>query len=263
MIDEQKILSLLARFKQLGIAEQIDYKKFYLYSIITHSTAIEGSTITEVENQLLFDEGIVAPGRTLSEQLMNIDLKAAYLQAIDNAKHSADITKNSLCHLASLVMKNTGSKYSTLQGEFDSSKGDLRLVNVSAGVGGRSYMNFTKVPARLAEFCEWLNAERKSTPADDILAAYRLSFLAHYRLVTIHPWVDGNGRMARLLMNQLQWEKQLIPTIIYKEHKLDYINSLIKTRETDDESIFCEFMFSELTHYLQHTISEFEQSQDI
>ena len=44
---------------------------------------------------------------------------------------------------------------------------------------------------------------------------------------------------------------------------MDYINSLIKTRETDDESIFCEFMFSELTHYLQHTISEFEQSQDI
>lgn len=44
----------------MGIDQQIDYSKFYLYSIITHSTAIEGSTVTELENQLLFDEGITA-----------------------------------------------------------------------------------------------------------------------------------------------------------------------------------------------------------
>ena len=74
-------LQTLAEYHRLGIAEQIDYKKFYLYSIITHSTAIEGSTVTEIENQLLFDEGITAPGRTLQEQMMNLDLKAAYDEA--------------------------------------------------------------------------------------------------------------------------------------------------------------------------------------
>ena len=41
-----------------GVEEQVDYQKFYLYSIVTHSTEIEGSTVTELENQLLFDEGI-------------------------------------------------------------------------------------------------------------------------------------------------------------------------------------------------------------
>lgn len=50
------ISELLREYKALGIGEQIDYSKFYLYSIITHSTAIEGSTVTELENQLLFDE---------------------------------------------------------------------------------------------------------------------------------------------------------------------------------------------------------------
>ena len=69
---------LLKRHKELGITEQIDYEKFYLYSIITHSTAIEGSTVTEVEAQLLFDEGITAKGKPMIEQLMNLDLKAAY-----------------------------------------------------------------------------------------------------------------------------------------------------------------------------------------
>lgn len=41
-----------------GVEEQADYQKSYLYSIVTHSTAIEGSTVTEIENQLLFHEGI-------------------------------------------------------------------------------------------------------------------------------------------------------------------------------------------------------------
>lgn len=76
------LLSTLQEYNRLGIPEQIDYKKFYLYSIITHSTAIEGSTVTEIENQLLFDEGITAPGRTLQEQMMNLDLKAAYEEGI-------------------------------------------------------------------------------------------------------------------------------------------------------------------------------------
>lgn len=69
---------LLKRHKELGITDQIDYEKFYLYSIITHSTAIEGSTVTEVEAQLLFDEGITAKGKPMIEQLMNLDLKAAH-----------------------------------------------------------------------------------------------------------------------------------------------------------------------------------------
>jgi hypothetical protein len=57
-----QLIALIEQYKQLGIDSQIDYEKFYLYSIITHSTAIEGSTVTEIENQLLFDEGISAKG---------------------------------------------------------------------------------------------------------------------------------------------------------------------------------------------------------
>ena len=53
-----RLTDVLARYSELGIAQQLDYEKLYRYSIITHSTAIEGSTVTEIENQLLFDEGI-------------------------------------------------------------------------------------------------------------------------------------------------------------------------------------------------------------
>ena len=70
-----ELLEVLKEYQELGISEQIDYQKFYLYSIITHSTAIEGSTVTEIENQLLFDEGITAKGKPMVEQLMKLDLK--------------------------------------------------------------------------------------------------------------------------------------------------------------------------------------------
>ena len=74
MAKTDQLIALLERYKKLGIDSQIDYEKFYLYSIITHSTAIEGSTVTEIENQLLFDEGISAKGKTIVEQMINLDL---------------------------------------------------------------------------------------------------------------------------------------------------------------------------------------------
>jgi hypothetical protein len=58
----QSIEAELKIFNELKLEDVVDYKKFYLYSIITHSTAIEGSTLTEQDTKLLFDEGIAANG---------------------------------------------------------------------------------------------------------------------------------------------------------------------------------------------------------
>ena len=253
-----QLLALIERYKQLGIDSQIDYNKFYLYSIITHSTAIEGSTVTEIENQLLFDEGITAKGKPLMEQMMNLDLKRAYEESIRLAKNHTDITIDTLKALSHLVMQNTGSTYKTALGDFSSANGDLRMVNVTAGVGGRSYLNYQKVPAKLQEFCDWLNAQRKCPMS--LSERYNFSFEAHYRLVTIHPWVDGNGRMARLVMNHIQFESGLIPAKVLKEDKGDYINALIATREADDMSVFLDFMTGEMIKTLSSDIDAFLRS---
>lgn len=257
---EEKILSLLLQFDELGINKQIDYDKFYLYSLITHSTAIEGSTVTEIENQLLFDEGISAKGRSITEQLMNLDLKAAYEYSIALAKSHSDISVEMLKHLSSIVMKNTGSNYKTVLGDFSSANGDLRLLNVTAGKGGRSYMDYTKVPSKLTEFCETINNRRKNISKTDIIECYKLSFEAHFHLVTIHPWADGNGRMSRLLMNQIQFEFGLIPTNIDKERKASYIEALVKTRESSNIEIFRNFMFEEHIRNLEEIIRQYKDS---
>ena len=257
---QSELERLIQEYRKLGIDQQIDYDRFYLYSIITHSTAIEGSTITELENQIMFDHGISLKGKSLEEQNMNLDLKEAYEHAILLAGSHSDITVEVLKELSSMVMKNTGKEYRTALGDFSSSKGELRLLNVTAGIGGKSYMNYSKVPARLSEFCTWLNNERKDFTKKSIEELYELSFDAHYKLVTIHPWADGNGRMARLVMNMLQFEFGLIPVIILKEDKEDYIKALVETRENDDPEIFRNFMTNTMVRNLAHDIEAYSKS---
>ena len=253
---------LFTQYRKLGIDNQIDYDKFYLYSLITHSTAIEGSTITELENQIMFDHGISLKGKSIEEQSMNLDLKVAYEKAIEFAKHHKPFSIEMLIMLSALVMKNTGKEYKTVLGDFSSARGELRLLNVTAGVGGRSYMNYSKVPAKLAEFCEQLNASRAKASQMSIDELYSLTFDAHYQLVTIHPWADGNGRMARLVMNMLQFEFGLIPTKILSKDKEEYIKALVATREDEDLNIFRTFMTTMMEQNLLNETTMYLESID-
>lgn len=258
----QTLEDLIAEYRALDIDRQLDYDKFYLYSLITHSTAIEGSTITELENQIMFDNAISLKGKSLVELNMNLDLKNAYEMMLSFAANHDSVTVERLKKLSAATMKNTGTSYNTMLGEFSSANGDLRLLNVSAGVGGKSYMNFQKVPARLKEFCDDLNRKRQSASEMSLQQLYDMSFDAHYNLVTIHPWADGNGRMARLLMNWLQFEYGLIPTRIFFDDKEEYIKALVETREKEDLAIFRQFMGEMMKANLRQEIDAFKASME-
>lgn len=261
---KSELMDTLSEHDRLGIAQQFDYSKFSLYSLITQSTAIEGSTVTEVENQLFFDEGIPPKKRNLSEVLMDLDLHNAYQLSIRFAKQHRDYSLGLLREISAVVLKNTGSSYNTALGTFDSSKGDFRKVNVSAGSSGKSYINFSKVEDRLEKWCSEVNDKRNELlKSGDIYGKYLFTFESHLDLLTIHPWVDGNGRTARLVMNQLQFELGLVPAKILKEDKADYIDALIKAREHHDPSIFSSFMMASHIRNLQAEIREFKKSQEV
>ena len=258
-----QIEEALKAYLAAGVEDQVDYQKFSLYSIVTHSTAIEGSTVTEIENQLLFDEGIAAKGRSLTEQMMNVDLKDAYLYAFKLATDNPTYTPQLLQQLSALVMRRTGSEYSTIAGHFDSSKGEFRLCNVSAGIGGRSYLAYNKVPRAVDDFCRWLNEEITKADRTNIAACYRLSFEAHFRLVTIHPWVDGNGRTTRLVMNMIQRQLGLVPSIVRKEDKGEYIQSLVDSRENDDSTIAQDVMLRHHIANINRRILQYQENDTV
>lgn len=87
-----------------------------------------------------------------------------------------------------------------------------------------------------------------------------MSFDAHFHLVTIHPWADGNGRMARLMMNWLQFEYGLIPSRIFADDKEEYIKALVETREAEDIGIFRRFMTETVERHLTNDIAAYKKS---
>ncbi len=95
---------------------------------------------------------------------------------------------------------------------------------------------------------------------EDIESVYRLSFEAHYMLVSIHPWADGNGRMSRLVMNMIQKEFEVVPSIVKKDSRTQYIQSLAESQEKDDSSDFIDFMYNHHLENIKEQIAQYKQS---
>ena len=187
--------------------------------------------------------------------MMNLDLHNAYQLSIRFAKQHTDYSLGLLREISATVLKNTGSSYNTALGTFDSSKGDFRKVNGSA---------CSKVEDRLKKWCSEVNEKRNELlKSAEVYDKYLFTFDSHLDLLTIHPWVDGNGRTARLVMNQLQFELGLILAKILKEDKAEYIDALIKAREEHDTKVFSSFMMALHIRNLQAEITEFKKSQEV
>lgn len=253
LIEEQQ-----RRYDSLKLSDAIDYEKYYIYSIIAHSTAIEGSTLSERDTQLLLDEGITQKG-TMQEHLMNLDLRDAYAFALEEAKKKTPVTPGLLKSLNALVLKSTGGIMNAAAGTFDAAKGEYRLCGVTAGIGGRSYMSYQKVPDRVNQLREELND--RMVRVQSLMEIYNLSFDAHFNLVTIHPWINGNGRTSRLLMNYIQFYHGVVPTKVYKEDRADYIEALLASRDDETLAPFRTFMAGQHLKNLQQEIGSYEWSR--
>jgi Fic family protein len=252
---DSKIITLIEKFNSLQLSKNIDFDKFHQYAITHHSTTIEGSTLTETETRLLLDEGITPKGKPLTHSLMVKDHFNALQFIIQSANGNKEITPEFIREINAAVMKQTGTVYQTVFGELDSSKGVFRKGNVSAG--SSYFVNYDKVELLLAKLCKEL--EKKFHNKTNIGENINCSFDAHFDLVSIHPFYDGNGRTSRLLMNYLQLIFKLPMSIVFKEDKAEYFDALIQTRKEKEIRIFREFMYSQYEKYLSQEIAKAEK----
>lgn len=251
------LVKLIERYNELGIANVIDHDKFNLIAIDHHSTRIEGSTLTEVETQVLITEGKTPNGKPLTDSLMVTDHHAALLFTIGKARAKQTLTVPLLRDINALVMKHTGQVYNTMLGPVDATTGAFRKGNVTAGAS--YFPNFDKVERLTTDLLKQLN-DYMNRPLD-VAAQLNLSFDAHFNLVSIHPYYDGNGRTSRLLMNYIQAYYNLPLAIVKSENKATYIQTLIDTREQENIQIFRDFMSAEYASLLNLEITKFEEMQ--
>lgn len=253
----EKSLELINTFNELKLSQNFDFDKFNHYAIVHHSSTIEGSTLTEVETRLLLDENLTPKGKPLDHSLMVSDHYNALTFVIEQANLSHKVTPQFIQEINAHVMKRTGPVINTVLGTVDTSKGELRKSNVSAG--NSYFVNYDKVEQLLKNLCNRLN-EALANPGNT-LDMLNLSFDAHFDLMTVHPFYDGNGRTSRLLMNYLQQRSNLPLGLVFNEDKNEYFEALITTRKTEDITVFRRFMHEQYQKLLIREIDKFKDIQ--
>ena len=178
------------------------------------SNALEGNTLTRRETAMVVEKGITVGGKSLVEHLEATNHAQAFDWIAEKSrKPLKNFTENDLLALHKMI----------LSGIDNQNAGFYRNVPVRLS-GSRTVLpNPRKVPDLMSAFHQWLQSSQDIHPVD-------LAAEAHYRLVTIHPFVDGNGRTARLLMNFILLCHGYPPAIIRKSERGKYLDALEKAQ---------------------------------
>ena len=200
------------------------------------SNAIEGNTLTRRETTLAIEENVTSGSKPISHYVEAVNHAKAFELVKELAKKKLPVDNNVILQIHKCI----------LSGIDDANAGCYRRVPVRIS-GSRTVLpNPMKVPDLMEQFNHWL-----TTTDEDIV--YK-AINAHYRLVTIHPFKDGNGRTARLLMNLILMQAGFTPTIIRKIDRKRYLDALEKYQTTGNEDTYHNFMLAALNRSLKTAI---------
>lgn len=202
-----------------------------------HSNAIEGNTLTLSETKIVL-EGITVGGKTLVEHFEAINHKEAMLYIEDLVRAHESLTEWQIKNIHRLILKNIQDEYA----------GVYRLENMIISGARHVPPDYSQVPALMSNFSRWLAGESLE------LHSIARAALVHSDFVKIHPFVDGNGRTTRLLLNLELMKAGYPPIVIEKEQRLAYYEALDEAHTTGNPERFIEFtaqtMDSTLDWYL-------------
>ena len=189
-----------------------------------NSNGIEGNTLTLRETQVVL-EGITVGGKSLKEHLEVINHEQAILFLDDLIKDKEPISEWNIKNIHGLVLKEIAND----------NAGKYRNENVK--IKGATHLppDYLIVPELMENLV--LNYENWDKYHPIIKAA-----LLHGELVKIHPFVDGNGRTSRLVMNLSLMNSGYLPVIVKKDKRLEYYNALDKAHTTGDYTDFVKLV---------------------
>ena len=177
---------------------------------IYNSNAIEGNTLTLRETQLILEKGITVGGKRLREHFEVINHQEAIKFVESLATKSEPILPFHVRQLHALVLERID----------DENAGKYRNVQVRIAGASHEPAPSWDIAARMDDWSTWLVEQ------EDALEPVTAAALAHHMLVAIHPFIDGNGRTARLVMNLVLMRAGYPPAIIAKINRRGYYRVL-------------------------------------
>lgn len=214
-IIDSKVKKVMAIPKGNSALRRVMEESYYHH--IYHTVAIEGNTLTLSEIRHIIETRYAVPGKSLAEQNEVIGMHAA-LKYVNTTLAS---------RIGSVTIGDILEIHRRVLGYADPVEaGRFRATRVF--VGHHIPPHPQDVGKQMQEFVQWLNSE-------DAMGLHPVEFaaLAHYKLVYIHPFVDGNGRTSRLLMNLILMQAGYPPITIRKEQRAEYYHVLEVANEGD------------------------------
>jgi Fic family protein len=231
----------LDALRPVSQAALLALQKPYDVDLTYTSNAIEGNTLTLRETAELIEHGITVGGKPLRDHLEAVDHYNAVLWMRELAATATRIDETTVRELHRRIVARSqpeiGGIYSTTP----------RRIAGSPVV----FPNAAKIPQLMKDFGEWLG---KAAPAPSI------SFDAHFRLAAIHPFGDGNGRTARLLMNLLLLRAGYPPVAVRPEDRKHYLDTLEHASMQADLEPFQTFMHQRLDATLEEHLSVLQEA---
>lgn len=254
----QDLDQLINEYYKLGIDSIINYEEYNNILITAHSTRIEGSTLSFEEATELIQNRNTPGGKKIDFSLMALDHHDALNFMLEESKKDNRLSVKFIQEIASKVVRQTGEVRETVLGFVDSTKGEFRKGTARAG--NRIFMNYQKIEPALNNLVAEIKGKfpEQKTYKDQL----ELSFFAHYELVNIHPFLDGNGRTSRLLMNYIQKKYDLPLGIVFSEDKPQYYQALESVYEKEDYRDFYDFMFGQYKKHLRNEIQKVKEAQE-
>ena len=222
-IDRYKaVIDELRPFEEPVLRQLRDY---YRVGLAWSSNALEGNTLTEVETKVILEDGLTVGGKPLREIYEAVGHGKAY-DYVFSIFRNREITIDGIKTIHKLF-------YQAID---ENNAGVWRVENVIVTGSGYAFPEPNQLGGLMDELTAWASAARGG------FHPVRFAALLHLKFVTVHPFIDGNGRVARLLMNLALMQDGYMPTIIPPILRQDYLSAIRAYQTQGAENPFCEFI---------------------
>jgi Fic family protein len=205
----EKMLDRLNSMRPLNRDSLESLSKKFEVDMTYNSNAIEGNRLSLKETYLVLEKGLTIGGRSMVEHMEATNHREAILE-MEKLVRKREITETDILNLHAIILDKIKQEWA----------GFYRNGQVAITMSKHRPPSHRDVPAMMGEVVALINKREKGAPAI-ILAAQ-----VHHKLVHIHPFWDGNGRFARLLMNIVLMRAGFPPTVLRKKERKSYYDAL-------------------------------------
>ena len=232
LLEVEKLKQLYnEKINSLSKEEFEEFEKTFFTELTYNSNAIEGNSLSLEDTNLILNEGLVPKGKTLREINEARNHKLA-INFINN--YYGDLDELFILKLHSIILKDISENFA----------GRYRETSVRIFKSNVNFPDASKVPQLVKNLVYWYKINKNK------MHPFEMAILFSTKLVSIHPFIDGNGRTSRLIMNFLLKKKKYPWINIYMKQRADYLKAVRQSNDGDYKPIL-EFCINSLKKNLE------------